>query len=85
MISDSEPLLTIPLTERLDLLEPVLDLVQEVHGDGVDHRHLAAVFLEDEHHVKVLDVELDSLKVEQLHLVQRDDKRRLQRETDAFI
>lgn len=57
-------------TRRADLLlEPLLDGVERVDGDGIDHRHLLAVVLVNDDHVKVLQVELHTLKVDQLHLV----------------
>ena len=56
--------------ERGDLLQPLLDVVQHGHGHRVDHGHLASVVLEDEHHVKVLQLELHALKVHQLHVLQ---------------
>lgn len=59
------------------LLEPVLDVVQEIHGYGVDHGRLACVVLENEDHVEVLDVKLHALKVDQLDFLQGDDKRGL--------
>ena len=52
-------------------------MVQLLHGYSVHHGDLASVVLEDEHHVKVLEVELNSLEVNQLDLIQRDDERRL--------
>ena len=52
------------------LLEPLLDGVEGVDGHGVDHGHLLVVVLVDDDHVKVLQVELHPLKVDQLHLVQ---------------
>ena len=58
-------------------LEPLLYGVEGSHGDGVDHGHFAAVVLVDDDHVEVLQVELDPLKVDQLHLVQRHHEGRL--------
>jgi len=60
-----------------NILEPLLDMVQLVHRNCIDHRHFAMVILEDEHHVKVLEVKLDSLKVNKLHLIQRNHQWRL--------
>ena len=58
-------------------LEPVLDVVQLVHGHRVDVRGLLGVVLEDEDDVEALQVELDTLKVNQFDAVQDDDERRL--------
>ena len=51
-------------------LEPLLDVVEHVHGDGGDHADLLGVILEDEHHVEVLQLKLDSLEVNQLDVLQ---------------
>lgn len=59
------------------LLEPLLDGVEGGDGDGVDHGDLLGVVLVDHHHVEVLEVELDPLEVDQLHLVQGDHEGRL--------
>lgn len=59
------------------LLEPLLDGVEGVDGHGVDHGDLFVVVLVDDDHVKVLEMELHALKVDQLHLIQSDDERRL--------
>lgn len=52
-------------------------MVQHVHWNGIHHGDTAPVVLEDEHHVKILQVELDTLKVHQLHVLQCDHERRL--------
>ena len=51
-------------------------MVKHRHGDGCDHGNLLAVVLEDEHHVKVLEAELDTLKVNQLNVFQGGNKGR---------
>lgn len=57
-------------SHRADLLlEPLLDGVEGVDGHGVDHRHLFVVVLVNNDHVKILQVELHTLKVDQLDLV----------------
>ena len=43
-------------------------MVKHRHGDGSDHGNLLAVVLEDEHHVKVLEAELYTFKVNQLNI-----------------
>ena len=58
-------------------LEPLLDVVEHVHGDGGDHADLLGVILEDENHVEVLQLELDALEMHQLNVFQSDDKRGL--------
>ena len=40
-------------------------------------RYLALVVLEDEHHIEIPEMKLDSLKVDTLHLGQRQDECRL--------
>ena len=60
-------------------LDPLLDVFEFVHRDGVDHRDLLAVVLEDEDHVEVLEVELHALEVHEFDLIQCDHERRLQR------
>ncbi len=52
-------------------------MVQLVHGYGIDHGDLLVVVLVYEDHVEVLQVELDSLKVDTLHFIQSYHKRRL--------
>lgn len=59
------------------LLEPLLDGVERVDRHGVDHGHLLVVVLVNDDHVEVLQVELHTLKMDQLHLVQGHDERRL--------
>lgn len=59
------------------LLEPLLDRVERVDRHGVDHGHLLVVVLVNDDHVEVLQVELHSFKMDQLHLVKGHDKRRL--------
>lgn len=59
------------------LLQPLLDGVQRVHRHGVDHGDLFVVVLVDDDHVEVLQVELNALKVDQLHLVEGHHERRL--------
>ena len=70
------------------ILEPLLDGVERVDRDGVDHGDLLAVVLVHDDHVEVLQVELHALKVHQLHLVQSHHKRRLagkRRDTTALV
>ena len=45
-------------------------MVKHRHGDGSDHGNLLAVVLEDEHHVKVLQAELDTFKVDKFDVFQ---------------
>ena len=54
-------------------------MIQHVHGDRSDHGDLLGIILEDEDHVKVLQLELDALKVDQLDVAQRHHERRLGR------
>lgn len=61
-------------------LEPFLDVVEHVHRDSIDHGHLLRIVLEDEDHVEVLQVELNTLEVNQLDVLQRDDEWRPLRE-----
>ncbi len=51
-------------------------MVQHCHGHGGHHGDFLVVVLEDEDHVEVLEAELDSLKVNQLHVLQGADERR---------
>ena len=51
-------------------------MIQHCHGYGGDHSNLPVVVLEDKHHVKILQAELDSLKVDELDVLQGADKRR---------
>jgi len=44
-------------------------MVELVHWYSVDHGHLAMVVLEDEHHVKVLEVKLDAFKVDEFDFI----------------
>ena len=70
------------LSDCKNVLEPLLDGVQGVDGHGVDHGDLLVVVLVDDDHVEVLQVELNALKVDQLHLVQGHHERRLDAEKD---
>ena len=49
-------------------------MVKHRHGDGRDHGNLLAVVLEDEHHVKVLEAELDTFKVDKFNIFQGGDE-----------
>ena len=57
-------------------------MVKHGHRHRCDHGHLLVVVLEDEHHVKVLEAELDPLKVHQLHVLEGAHKRRPLGEVD---
>ena len=52
-------------------------MVKLVHWDSVDHRDLVMVVFEDKDHVEVLEVKLDTLKVNEFHFIQRYHQRRL--------
>lgn len=45
-------------------------MVKHRHGNSRDHGNLLAVIFEDEHHVKVLQAELDTLKVDEFNVFQ---------------
>ena len=75
--------ITDPLYEYL--LQPLLDVIQHVHGDRSDHGDLLGIILEDEDHVKVLQLELDALKVDQLDVAQRHHERRLGRGCGTYV
>ena len=51
-----------------------LNMIQHGHRYSCDHSNLPVVIFEDKHHVKILQAELDSLKVDQLYLLQGADK-----------
>lgn len=57
------------------LLQPLLDRVERGYRNGIDHGHFLAVVLVDNHHIKVLQVKLHPLKVNQLHFIQCHHKR----------
>lgn len=57
-------------------LKPLLDMVQHIHGHRIHHGHLLSIVLEHEHHVEVLEVELHSLEVHELHVLERDHEGR---------
>lgn len=57
-------------------------MIQHVHGYSIDHPDLPGIILEDEDHIKVLEVELHPLKVYELHLLQGDDEGRPLRQVD---
>jgi hypothetical protein len=48
------------------------------YRNGGDHHDFLEVVLEDEAHVEVLELELDPLEVDELHVFQRDHHRRLE-------
>lgn len=58
-------------------LEPFLDLFKLVHWDGIYHSCLLVIVFEHEYHIKVLELELHSFKVDKLNFIQSDYKRRL--------
>ncbi len=55
-------------------------MVKHVHRDCCDHHDLFVEVLEDEDHVEVLQVELNSFEMHQLDIFQRDNKRGLPRQ-----
>ena len=59
------------------LLEPFFDVVELRHRNSGDHCRFTMVVFVDEYHIEVLQLKLNSLKMNQLNLVQGDDKRRL--------
>ena len=52
-------------------------MVKLVHGYRIDHGCFLVVVFEDEDHVKVLELERDSLKMYQLYVLQGHNKWRL--------
>ena len=66
--------ITDPLYEYL--LQPLLDVIQHVHGDRSDHGDLLGIILEDEDHVKVLEAELDTLEMNKFDILECGDERR---------
>ena len=60
-----------------DLLEPLFDLVELVHRNGIDHGCLLMVIFEDKDHVEILQLELNSFEMNQLYFVERDNEWRL--------
>lgn len=59
------------------ILQPILHVIKHVHWNSVDHNSFLCVILENKDHVKVLEVELDTLKVDQFHIFQSDNEWRL--------
>lgn len=57
------------------LLQPFLDGVKRGYRNGIYHRHFLAVVLVDNYHIKVLQVKLNPLKVNQLNFIQCHHKR----------
>lgn len=51
-------------------LKPLLDVIQHIHRNRVDHRNLLDVVLEYENHVEVSQVELDALEVNELNVLE---------------
>lgn len=49
-------------------------MIQHVHWYSVHHADLPRIVLEDENHVEVLEVELHSLEVDELYLLQGNDE-----------
>jgi len=60
-----------------DILEPFFYMVELVHGYSIDHGDLAMVIFEDKDHVKVLQMKLNTLKMNKLHFIQCYHQRRL--------
>lgn len=50
-------------------------MVQHIHRYGVNHGRLPVVIFEDEHHIEVLQMELDTLEMDQLNIFEGDDER----------
>ena len=44
------------MTSLSCILQPVFDVFELRHGNGVDHGDLAVVIFEDENHVEVLEL-----------------------------
>ena len=55
-------------------VQPLLHMIKHGHGDGGDHGNLLVVILEDEHHVKVLQAQLDTFKVNKFNVFQGGNK-----------
>lgn len=56
------------------VLEPVLDILQLLHGDRVHLRHWLLQVLKDKHKIKILQAELHTFQMGQLNIGQRHDK-----------
>ena len=54
-------------------------MIKHVHWDGGDHHHFLRIILEDENHVEILQTELDTLKMDQLDILQSNSKWRLEK------
>ena len=54
----------------VDRVEPLFDVVQHRHGYRRAHHHFLVVVFENEHHVEVLELEVDTLEMHQLDVVQ---------------
>lgn len=53
-------------------------MIKHVHGDRVDHGCFLLVVFKHKHHVEILEMELHTLKMNQLHVFQRYHEGRLQ-------
>lgn len=60
-------------------LEPLLDVVQLLHWNSIDHGHFTAVVFEDKDHVKVLQMKLHTFEVHQLQFIQSNQKEGLKK------
>jgi hypothetical protein len=54
-------------------------VVQRVHGDGTDHHDFLTIFFENEDHVEIFQLKLDTFKMNQLDVFKCNDEWRLQK------
>lgn len=66
-------------TNRRYSLEPIFHVIQQIHRNGIHHGNLLRVILENDDHVKILEMKLDTFKVNELDIVECNDERRLRR------
>lgn len=59
-------------------LQPFFNVIDHVHRDSIDHRNFSVIIFKDEYHIEVLQVELNSFKVNELNVFKCDNEWRLE-------
>ena len=55
---------------EMSLLKPFLDVVKHVHWYGIHHGHFTMIVFENEDHIKILQMKLNTLEMNKLHVFQ---------------
>jgi hypothetical protein len=56
-----------------------------MHWDCIDHGDFSIVIFKHEYHIKILQMKLDTFKVNQFNVFEGNDKRRLEEKEKQFL